>query len=73
METSNLQWLRETYLPILINIPAEYPKPDIDETESETHCYKKEQHVNVFPGASPHKNVVFPCPYPGPVHHSKGG
>jgi len=44
VDTLILQRLRDTFQPILVNTPAEYPKPDEDEALNELLLYKPEWH-----------------------------
>jgi len=65
------RWLRETFLPILMKDPAEYPEPDQDDESREKLLPKQDTNENALPGApSPPKTVLF-CPLPGHVRHLK--
>jgi len=62
-------WLRETFLPMLINKPVEYPEPDEDDPIREVLLLQKESHGNALPSTSPQQNAVQFCPFPGQVRH----
>jgi len=64
-------WLRETFLPILVKEPAEYPKPDKDEASNEALLHEPESHLMALHRAPPSQKAVLFCPLPGQVRHLK--
>jgi hypothetical protein len=64
------RWLRETFLPMLVKEPAEYPKPGEDDPLREALLLEQQRHENALPGAPPQNALLF-CPLPGRVHHLK--
>jgi hypothetical protein len=65
------QWLRQTFLPMLVKEPAEYSEPDEDDPLREAVLLEQKRHENALPDAPlPHKAVLF-CPFPGQVCHLK--
>jgi hypothetical protein len=66
------RWLRDTFLPMLVNEPAEYPEPDEDEASNEALLHEPESNQSALPRAPPppQKAVLF-CPLPGQVRHLK--
>ena len=58
----------DTVLPVLVNVPAEYSKPDIDESSDEVVLHKPENNEHVLPHAPTPQKVVQFCPLPGQVH-----
>ena len=71
MDSSIFRWLRATFLPILVNEPAEYPEPDEDDALREALLQEQERHENALPSAPPPQKVVRFCPLPGQVRHLK--
>jgi len=70
VESPIYRWLRETFWPMLVKEPAEYPEPDQDDASRET-LLPEERNKNALPSAPPpHKAVLF-CPFPGQVCHLK--
>jgi len=65
------RWLRETFLPMLVKEPAEYPEPDKDDPLREALLPEQKRHENSLPGAPPPHKVVLYCPLPGKVRHLK--
>jgi len=64
-------WLRETFLPMLVNEPADHPEPDEVNALEEALLPEQERHDNALPSAPPpHKAVLF-CLLPGQVLHLK--
>jgi len=64
------RWLRETFSPLLVKEPAEYPEPDQDNVSRET-LLPEERIENALPNApAPQQTVLF-CPLPGQVRHLK--
>jgi len=65
-----VQWLRDTFLPMLVNESAEYPKPDEDEASNEALLHEPESLKSILPCAPPppQKAVLF-CPLPGQCRH----
>jgi len=66
------RWLRDTFLPMLVNESAEYPEPDEDEALNEALLHEPESLKSTLPCAPPppQKAVLF-CPLPGQVCHLK--
>jgi len=65
------RWLRETFLPMLVKEPAEYPEPDEDEVSNEALLYEPDSNKYALPSAPPPQKTVLFCPLPGQVHHLK--
>jgi len=64
------RWLRETFLPMLVNETAEYPEPGKDYTSRET-LLPEERNENALHNApTPQKGLLY-CPLPGQVCHLK--
>jgi hypothetical protein len=64
VESLIFQWLRETFLPMLVNEPAESPKSDKDDASRET-LLPEERYENAPPSALPPQKAVLFCPLPG--------
>jgi len=56
---------------MLVNAPAEYPKPDEDETSNEVLLHKPERYKITLPCAPPSQKAVLFCPLPGEVRYLK--
>ena len=65
------RWLRETYLPMLVNEHAEYTEPDEDDQLREALLPDQERHENALPSAPPPQKAVLFCPLPGQVRYLK--
>ena len=65
------QWLRETFQPMLVKEPAEYPEPDLDDELRVAHLPEQDRYENALPGAPPPQEVVLICPLPAQVRHFK--
>jgi len=65
------RWLTDTFLPILFNAAAEYPKSDEDEASNEALLHEPESHSRTLPHSPPHQKAVLFCPLPSQVHHLK--
>jgi len=65
-----LRWLRETFSPMLIKEPAEYPATDQDDASRET-LLPDERNEYAPPNAPPPQKAVAFCPLPGQVRHLK--
>jgi len=65
------QSLRDTFLPILVKEPAEYPEPDNDEASNEALLLEHESNKSSLPCAPPPQKAAPFCPLPGQVHHLK--
>jgi len=63
------RWLRESFLPSLINQHAEYSEPDEDDPLREALLPEQERHENGLPSAPPPENAVLFCHLPGQVRH----
>jgi len=61
----------ETFLPMLINEHAEYPKPDEDNPLGGALLPEQDRHNNALPNAPPPQHAVLVCPLPGQVLHLK--
>jgi len=70
VDCSISQWLRETFLPMLVQEPVEYPKPYQDDESREVHPPEQHRNDNALHDASAQKAVLF-CSLPGPVGHLK--
>jgi len=70
VESPIFRWLRETFLPMLVKEPAEYPESDQDDASRET-LLPEERNQNALPSAPPPQNAVLFCPLPGQVRHLK--
>jgi len=70
VESPIFRWLRETFLPMLVKKPAEYPERDQDDASRGT-LLPEERHENAPPGAPPPQKAVLLCPLPGRVRHLK--
>jgi len=68
VESPIFRWLRESFMPVLVKEPAEYPEPDQDEASRET-LHPEERIKNAPPSAPPPQKAVLLCPLPGPVRH----
>jgi hypothetical protein len=64
------RWLRDTFLPMLVNESAEYPKPDGDKSSNVALLHEPESVKITLPRAPPppQKAVLF-GPLPGQVRH----
>ena len=58
VESPIFQWLRETFWPMLLKEPAEYPEPDQDDVSRET-LLPEERNENALPSAPPPQKVVL--------------
>ena len=67
------RWLGDTFLPMLVNAPAEYPKPDEGEASHEALLDESQRNRSALPRAPPPQTVVLFCPLPGQVHHLMQG
>jgi len=65
------RWLRDTFLPMLVKEPAEYPKPDEDEASNDALLHEPESNKCSLPSAPPPQKAVLFCPLPGQVRHLK--
>jgi len=66
-----VRWLRDKFLPMLVNEPAEYPEPDEDEASNEALLLQHEIIKSTLPRAPPPQKGVPFCPLPGQVHRLK--
>ena len=66
-----LRWLKDPFLPMLVNKPAEYPKPDEDDAWRGALLRGSAQYENALPSAPPPQQAVLCCPLPGKVCHLK--
>jgi len=71
MDTLIFWGLSETFWPMLVNEPAEYPELDQDNTSSDMLLHKQERNENALPGAPPPQQVVHFGTYLGQVCHLK--
>jgi len=65
------RWLRDTFLAMHVNKPAEYPEPDEDEASNEALLHEPESTISYLPHAPPPQEGVLFCPLPGQVHPLK--
>jgi len=65
------QWLRETFLPMLVKEPAEYPKADQGDESREVLLPEDDRNENALPGAPPPQKAVLFRPLSGQVRHLK--
>ena len=70
VECPIFRWLRETFLPVLVKEPAEYPEPDQYNASRET-LLPEEINKNAPPSAPPPQKAVLFCPLPGQVRYLK--
>jgi len=71
VDSTIFRCLRETFLPMLVKDPVEYPEPDEEDPLREEPLPEQKRHENAPPGAPlPQKAVLF-CPLPGQVRHLK--
>jgi len=66
-----VRWLRDTFLPMLVKEPAEYPEPDEDKASNEALLHEPEINKCSLPSAPPPQKAVLFCPLPGQVRHLK--
>jgi len=65
------QWLRDTFLPILVNSPAEYLKPDEHEVSADPLLNEPGSNTCSLPWAPPAQKVAVFCWLPGEVCNLK--
>jgi hypothetical protein len=66
------RWLRDTFLPMLLNESAEYPEPDEHKASNEVLLHEPESLKSTLPRAPPpRQSAVLFCPLPGQVRHLK--
>jgi len=65
------RWLRDTFLPMLVKEPAEYSKPEEDESSNEALLLEPESNRCALASAPPPQTAVLFCPLRGQVHHLK--
>jgi len=66
------RWLRDIFLPMLVNEQGEYPEPDEDEASNEALRHEPESNQSALPrGPPPPQKAVLFYPPPGQVHHVK--
>jgi len=65
------RWLRDTFLPMLVNEPAEYPEPDEDDASNAALLHEPESNQSAMPHAPPPQKAVLFCLLPGQVRHLK--
>jgi len=61
------QWLRDTFLPMLVNESAEYPEPEEDEASNGALLHESESLKSTLPHALPPQKAVLFCPLPGQI------
>ena len=64
------RWLRDTFLPMLVKEPVEYPEPDEDKASNKALLHKPERNKCTLPSALPPQKAVLFCPLPGQVRNS---
>ena len=65
------RWLSDTFLAMVVNKSAKYPKPDKDEASNEARLQRLESLISAVPCALPPQKAVLFCPLPGRVHNVK--
>jgi len=70
VESPIFRRLIETFLPMVVKEPAEYPEPDQDDASGET-LHPEQRNENALPSAPPPQQAVLFCPLPGQVLHLK--
>jgi len=65
------KWLRDWFLPMLVNAQAEYPEHDEDEASNEALLHEPERYKSALPHAPPSQKAVLFGPLPGQVCPSK--
>jgi len=65
------RWLRETFLPMLLHEPSEYPEPDEDNALRDALLPDRERHEHALPSTLPPQKAVLFCPLPGQICHLK--
>jgi len=65
------RWLRDTYLPMLVNAAAEYPELDKDEASNEVLLHNPRSNSPALTCAPPSQKAVQFCPLLGQVRHLK--
>jgi len=53
------RWLRDTFLPMLVNEPAEYPEPDEEEASNEALLHNPESYWSILPSAPPPQRPCY--------------
>ena len=71
VDTPVFRWLRETFLPVLVNQHAEYPEPDEDDPLREAYVPEQGSHAGALPSAPPPQQAVLFCPLPDHACHLK--
>jgi len=71
MDSLISRWLRDTFLPILVEEPAEYPESDEDEASNEMLLHQLESNKCALPSTPSHQKAVLFCPMPGQVRYLK--
>jgi len=64
-------WLRDTFLPMLINKSVEYLEPDGNKASNEALLHKHGWLKSTFPHAPPPQKAVLFCSLSSQVHHLK--
>jgi hypothetical protein len=66
------RWLRDSFLLMLVNKSAEYPKPDEDKASNEALLHEPKSLKSTLPRAPPPpQQAVLFCPLPSQVRHLK--
>ena len=65
------RWLRDTFLPMLVNEYAEHPEHDKDDASNEALLHEPERLKSTLPHALPLQKAVLFCPLPGQLRHLK--
>ena len=64
-------WLSDTFLPMLVNEPAEYPEPNEDEALHGAPLHEPERYNSALPHTPPPQKEVLLCSLAGQVRHLK--
>jgi len=71
MDCPIFRWLRDTFLPMLVDSPREYPKPDKGKASNQVLLHRPESINSALLCAPPPPKAVPFCPLPGDVRHLK--
>jgi hypothetical protein len=63
------RWLRDTFLPMILNESAEYPKPNEDQASNVALLHAPDILESTFPHVLPPQKAVLFCPLRGQVLH----
>ena len=71
VESPIIRLLRETFLPMLVEELAKYPKPDQDDESREALLQEQDRNGNALLGAPPPPKAMLCCRLPGQVRQLK--